>query len=165
MRACNFIKKKLQNRCFPGKLEKLRALFLQNTSGGCFWNYCSFFTLKYTCVSKRRDVKNWLITLLINQVLFSFKMKKHGSFAEMNMILITIPKAQVPSFLTLIYWNILLLLKHFFYLINGFRLQFVFFFFLDFLIPLTTETTNISCLFQFISALFKFLHGTNLSES
>ena len=114
VRACNFIKKKLQHRRFPAKLEKLRALFLQNTSGGCFWNYCSFFTLKYTCVSKKRDVKNWLIRLLINQVLFSFKMKKHGSFAEMNMILITIPKAQLTSFLTLIYWSILLLLKHFF---------------------------------------------------
>ena len=114
VRACNFIKKKLQHRRFPAKLEKLRALFLQNTSGGCFWNYCSFFTLKYTYVSKKRDVKNWLIKLLINQVLFSFKMKKHGSFAEMNMILITIPKAQLTSFLTLIYWSILLLLKHFF---------------------------------------------------
>ena len=96
----------------------MRALFLQNTSDGCFWNYYSFFTLKYTCVSKRRDVKNWLIRLLINQVLFSFKMKKHGSFAEMNMILITIPKAQLLSFLALIYWNILLLLKHFLLLLK-----------------------------------------------
>ena len=73
----------------------------------------------------------------------------------MNMIRITIPKTQLPSFLTLIYLNILLLLKHFFYVINRFDLPCVFFF--DFLIPLTTETTNNSCLFQFISALFKFL--------
>ena len=146
---------KLQHRCFPVKLEKfLRALFLQNTSGGCFWNYCSFFTLKYTYVSKKRDVKNWLIRLLINQVLFSFKMKKHGSFAEMNMILITIPKAQLPSFLTHLLKQFTLI-KALFYLINRFCLPCVFFF--DFLIPLTTETTNNSCLFQFISALFKFL--------
>ena len=75
VRACNFIQKKLQHRCFPAKLEKLRALFLHNSFGGCFWNYRSYFTLKYTCVSKRRDVKNWLIRLLINPALFSFKMK------------------------------------------------------------------------------------------
>ena len=51
--------------------------------------------LKYTSLSKRRNVKKWLIKLLINQVLFSFKMKKYASFAEMNMIPITVPKAQL----------------------------------------------------------------------
>ena len=36
-RACNFIKKKIQHRCFTVKFAKfLRAPFLQNTSGGCF---------------------------------------------------------------------------------------------------------------------------------
>ena len=35
--ACNFIKKKMQHRCFTVKFAKfLRAPFLQNTSGGCF---------------------------------------------------------------------------------------------------------------------------------
>ena len=33
------------------------------------------------------------MTLLINQVLFSFEMRKYASFAEMNMILMTITKA------------------------------------------------------------------------
>ena len=33
--ACKFIKTRLQHRCFPVKLARfLRALFLQNTSGG-----------------------------------------------------------------------------------------------------------------------------------
>ena len=36
---------------------EIESTFLQNTSGGCFWNHCFFFTLKYTCVSKRRDEK------------------------------------------------------------------------------------------------------------
>ena len=40
-------------------------------------------------------------------------MKKYASFAEMNMLFVTIPKAQLLSFVTLIYWKILLLLKHF----------------------------------------------------
>ena len=32
------LKKRLQHRCFPPKFAKfLRTLFLQNTSGGCFW--------------------------------------------------------------------------------------------------------------------------------
>ena len=34
--ACNFVKKKIQHRCFTVKFAKfLRAGFLQNTSGGC----------------------------------------------------------------------------------------------------------------------------------
>ena len=45
VRACNFIKKKLQRKCFPVKLEKLRALFLQNTSGGRFRNYFRWLLL------------------------------------------------------------------------------------------------------------------------
>ena len=38
--ACNFVKKKLQNRCFSVNIAKfLRTpFFLQNTSGGCFCN-------------------------------------------------------------------------------------------------------------------------------
>ena len=38
--ACNFIKKRLQHRCFSVKFAKsLRPSFLQYTSGGCFWKY------------------------------------------------------------------------------------------------------------------------------
>ena len=38
LQACNFLKKRLQNRCFPVNIAKfLRAPFLQNTSGCCFW--------------------------------------------------------------------------------------------------------------------------------
>ena len=80
MRACNFIKKRVQHRYFPVNLEKiLKELFLQNTSSGCFWNYYSFFRLKNTFV---------LIKLLINQ-----------SFAEINMILITIRVDRMDVFL------------------------------------------------------------------
>ena len=40
LQACNFIKKRLQHRCFSVKFAKsLRASFLQNTSGGCLWKY------------------------------------------------------------------------------------------------------------------------------
>ena len=40
LQACNFIKKRLQHRCFSVKFAKFSsASFLQNTSGGCFWNY------------------------------------------------------------------------------------------------------------------------------
>ena len=34
------------------------------------------------------------LMLLIKQVLFSFEMRKYASFAEMNMIITTITKAQ-----------------------------------------------------------------------
>ena len=38
MQACNFIKKRLQQSCFPVKFEEiLRKSFLQNTSGVCLW--------------------------------------------------------------------------------------------------------------------------------
>ena len=40
LQTFNFIKKRLQHRCFYVKFAKaLRASFLQNTSGGCFWKY------------------------------------------------------------------------------------------------------------------------------
>ena len=40
LQACNFIKKRLQHRCFSVKFSKsLRASFLRYTSGGCFWKY------------------------------------------------------------------------------------------------------------------------------
>ena len=35
------------------------------------------------------------MTLLINQILFSFEMRKYANFAEMNMILMVIAKAQL----------------------------------------------------------------------
>ena len=38
LRFANLLKKRLQHGCFPVKFVKfLRTLFLQNTSGGCFW--------------------------------------------------------------------------------------------------------------------------------
>ena len=38
------------------------------------------------------------MTLLINQVLFSFEMRKYASFVEITMIRMAITKAQVVSF-------------------------------------------------------------------
>ena len=39
----NFIKKRLQHRCFPVNIVNcLRTAFLRNTSGGCFWNQRCF---------------------------------------------------------------------------------------------------------------------------
>ena len=35
--ACNFIKRRIQNKCFPVKFAKfLKTPFLQNSSGSCF---------------------------------------------------------------------------------------------------------------------------------
>ena len=42
------------------------------------------------------------MTLLINQILFSFEMRKYANFAEMNMILMAIAKAQLLPFNS---WN------------------------------------------------------------
>ena len=37
LKAWNFIKKKLQHRCFPVNIAKfLRKFYLKNTTGGCF---------------------------------------------------------------------------------------------------------------------------------
>ena len=44
LQAHNFIKKRLQHRCFSVKFAKsLRASFLHNTSGGYFWKYLMNF--------------------------------------------------------------------------------------------------------------------------
>ena len=65
-------------------------------------SYCSFFYVKkYFRIKRRRHQK--LMTMLINQVLFSVEMRKYARFAEMNMILtMTITKAQLLSFNS---WN------------------------------------------------------------
>ena len=43
LKTCSFIKKRLQPRWFPVKLETfLRTPFLQNNSGRCFWRLCLF---------------------------------------------------------------------------------------------------------------------------
>ena len=55
----------------------------------------------YIRIKKKRPKKDR--KLLINWVLFSLKMRKYASFAEMNIILTTIPKVQLLSFVTLIY--------------------------------------------------------------
>ena len=40
LHACNFIKKRPQHRCFSVKFTKsLKASFLQDNCGGCFWKY------------------------------------------------------------------------------------------------------------------------------
>ena len=40
LKACNFIKKRLQHRFFLINIAKfLRTVFLQNTSGGCFYTH------------------------------------------------------------------------------------------------------------------------------
>ena len=55
--ACNFIKKRLQHRCFPVKLAKfLRTPFLKNTSGGCFCTYCTHMTSHAIWVHEITDI-------------------------------------------------------------------------------------------------------------
>ena len=39
LKVCNFIKKKLQHRYFPVKFANF---FLQNTSDGCLWKWCTW---------------------------------------------------------------------------------------------------------------------------
>ena len=78
-----------------------------------------------------------MMTLLINQVLFSFDMRIYASFAEMNMILMTIAKARL---LSLDSWNMrypsskfcknFTLSKALFFIINRFCLPCVTFYFL-----------------------------------
>ena len=116
---------------------------------------CSFFMLKNTSVSKRGDVK--VMALFVNPVFFPFEMRRHTKFAEMNVTLTTIKEAQLPPFdswnmryLSSKFWNCYLLkkftlIKALFFLINIFRLSFVFLFFFDFLIPVIIETTHNSC--------------------
>ena len=44
LQACNFIKMRLQHKCFSAKFAKfLRTPFLNNTSGACFCNECCNF--------------------------------------------------------------------------------------------------------------------------
>ena len=49
-----------------------------------------FYFKKYFRIKKRRTQK--LMTMMINQAVFSFEMRKYASFVEMNLILKTIKK-------------------------------------------------------------------------
>ena len=65
LQVCNFIKKRLQHWCFSMKFAKsLRASFLQNTSGGCFWKYLmnSLFIVCENDESCHCVVLIWLIS-------------------------------------------------------------------------------------------------------
>ena len=53
--------------------------------------------LFFTLVSKKKE-RSKTDDVLINQELFSFEMRNHASFTEMNMILMTVTKAQLLSF-------------------------------------------------------------------
>ena len=60
LKAYKFIKKILQQRCFPVKFEKfLRTPFLQNTSGGCFC-MCNFLFCMETYNTVQASEKRWL---------------------------------------------------------------------------------------------------------
>ena len=50
----DFMKKRLQHRCFPAKLAK--HLFLKNTSGSCFCTYCTHMTSHAVWVDEVRDI-------------------------------------------------------------------------------------------------------------
>ena len=54
--ARNFIKKRLEHRCFPVNIVKfLRTAFLQNTSGGCF---CTLDTKVLENIVRRNGKKH-----------------------------------------------------------------------------------------------------------
>ena len=50
-----------------------------------------FYVKKFFRIKRTQGQK--LMTLLINQVLFSFEMRRYATFTEMSMILTTITKA------------------------------------------------------------------------
>ena len=54
--------------------------------------------LCYNTFGSKKRSRQKLMTLLINQVLFSFEMRKYASFVEITMIRMAITKAQVVSF-------------------------------------------------------------------
>ena len=89
-------------------------------------------------------------------------MEKYASFAEMDMILITIPKAQLLPFVTLINWKKFTLIKTLiFFLINRVCLSCIFFLWL--FIPFHRDSW---CLFQFQFfsynwCLFQFIKATS----
>ena len=67
--ARNFIKKRLQHRCFSVKFAKsLRASYLQNTSSGCFWK-CLMNSL---FIAYENDESCRYVYVLALQCLFHF---------------------------------------------------------------------------------------------
>ena len=68
----NFIKKRLQYKCFPVNIGKfLRTPFLQNTSGGCFSSELTHVRLCYTHIETSRliCIANQLTSLYMSSIL------------------------------------------------------------------------------------------------
>ena len=56
LKVCNFIKRRLQHRCFSVKFpEFLKHLFKQNTSDGCFCAYLLTYFVLVEIISKNKD--------------------------------------------------------------------------------------------------------------
>ena len=106
----NFTKFTGKHLCQGLFFNKVAGLRPATSSKKRLWHRC--FLVGFVKFLRTPFFMEHLWWLLLR--LFSFKMKKYVSFVEMNMIPITIPKAQLLQFVTLIYWKILLLFKHFF---------------------------------------------------
>ena len=111
LKACIFIKKRLQHRCFPVKFAKiLRAPFLQNISSGCF---CLYFFIKVelylNLINGRQE---WLKCGKICNLFSSRTLRSQSLFsayksAYFQYISITLNLAYIKNklFKTLDYWS------------------------------------------------------------
>ena len=64
--ACNFIKERLQYRCFSEIYAKfLRTPFSQNASGGCFWNNLIWLNLFQVMILAKQLKKCCIFLLLL----------------------------------------------------------------------------------------------------
>ena len=64
--ACNFIKERLQYRCFPEIYAKFfRTPFSQNTSSGCFWNNLIWLNLFQVMILAKQLKKCCMFLLLL----------------------------------------------------------------------------------------------------
>ena len=65
VQSATLLKKRLWHRCFPVNFAKfLRAPFLQDTSGGCFWVYFNFVNSYDFLMKKLHSLTQWKRTLI-----------------------------------------------------------------------------------------------------
>ena len=107
LKACNFIKKRPQQKCFPVNITKvLRTAFLQNTSGGCICNpnkHRHFLSVKDEW--KNVTTKSWNSTHMDLKVnLFNKELASKFNISSKSIV-VNLTLFVPASFLATAYYN------------------------------------------------------------
>ena len=111
LQGCNFIKKRLQRRCFPVNIAKfLKTTFLLNTSGDYFWklDLKTFFVVTNQFFARRITKKQILWRLTYTCLCECHQLAKNGTLMCKTFYLGIFVLFCWVCFIHMVLWDILL---------------------------------------------------------